>query len=70
MVMDKGDTRPHIAILKELHCKWAAGKKAWYYRTDNNSKPWFRNRRAWDLNTIRRAYGSRIVMAEEQEKIA
>jgi len=65
-----GNTRPHAPLLKELHCKYAPKKQAWYYRTDEKSRPWFKGRRAWDLNTIRRTYGSREIREEERKMVA
>jgi len=60
-----GNTRAHKETLKEMSFLWSAKKLAWYLKPD-----WYRkrNRKEYDLDTIRGMYGSKTFQHEEEEK--
>lgn len=60
-----GDTYPHRKHLKESGFKFAGRKKAWYF----HDMPFYRKRgkKAWSMDSIRNAYGSQLIEADEED---
>lgn len=62
-----GETWRYKRILKDLGCKWASKKGAWYWRpADEKSK----RRGSWPLDKIRAKYGSQAVNMKYREEVA
>lgn len=53
-----GNTKEYKEELKKLGCFWASQKKKWYYRPIKYKSL---NRRSWDMDSIRKKYGSSVV---------
>lgn len=53
-----GQTYSHKAELKAAGCRWSNGKKLWYWRHEEASRPWHRGTAS--MNEIRSKYGSTV----------
>lgn len=54
-----GDTKPIKETLKAHGLRYSKNKGAWYLNTTGYVK-WFKGRKAWSMNEIRSAYGSKV----------
>ena len=54
-----GDTKPIKETLKSHGLRYSKNKGAWYLNTTGYVK-WFKGRKAWSMNEIRSAYGSKV----------
>lgn len=62
-----GNTKVYKDIIKGLGFKWSQNKTAWYLPYNGYRK---RNRKQFDMNDIRKMYGSKEVETEPLDKIA
>lgn len=62
-----GQTMPVKNELKEAGFKWAAKKKMWYWRNDDNAAK--HNRKNIPMDEIRMAYGSEKVESTKTKKL-
>lgn len=60
-----GNTKAYKEQLKELSFKYSPKKQAWYKAPSDYKK---RNRKNYDMNTIRGMYGSTKINQKEQEE--
>ena len=56
-----GNTKDHRELLKELTFRYSSNKKMWYYQRDGKRK-W--HKKAWSIQEIRTAYGSKVYKEE------
>lgn len=58
-----GDTKAHKETLKEIGFRWSQNKLAWYLKPE-----WYRkrNRKTYDMDTIRGMFGSQVFHAEQE----
>lgn len=61
-----GDTKTYKDLLKELSFRYSANKQMWYYHKDGKRKF---HKKAWTMDQIRGAYGSKQ-FKEEREELA
>jgi len=59
-----GNTKPHEERLKEASFRWSSKKFRWYFRPEDY-KP--RPHKAWSMEKIKAAYGSKIIKDEQQK---
>ena len=62
-----GETFKHKAELKTAGCRWSNNKKSWYWRHEEESRPWHRGKSTMDQ--IRAKYGSQVFNAQGEESI-
>lgn len=61
-----GNTRPYAETLKAIGCRWSPKKVAWNWHT---AKDHSFGRGQWSLDSIRTAYGSTKIVADERKAI-
>ena len=62
-----GETFKHKAELKTAGCRWSNNKKSWYWRHEEEARPWHRGKATMDQ--IRAKYGSQVFNAQGEESI-
>ena len=63
-----GDTKGVRSQLKEAKFRWAPKKKAWYWRSPDEKKKFYRGRQTYSLQEIRYAYGSDSLSNDKKRK--
>ena len=58
-----GNTKEYRDLLKELGFKFSGNKKMWYYQNDGVRRY---HKKAWTIDEIRSAYGSRLYKDERE----
>ena len=56
-----GNTKEYREMLKELSFRYSANKQMWYYQRDTRKKY---HKKAWTIDEIRAAYGSKLYKDE------
>lgn len=62
-----GETYAHKDELKAAGCRWSSSKKMWYWRHEEDSRPWHRGKST--IAEIRMKYGSQVFNAAGEEAI-
>lgn len=62
--IDKRNTYPHRALLKELGFIWSKAKGKWYKKPDDYIA---RRHKTWTMEQIREIYGSQKIQKEKEE---
>lgn len=58
-----GNTKEHKELLKELGFRYSSNKQMWYYQREGKRK-W--HKKAWSIDEIRTAYGSKLYKGERE----
>ena len=53
-----GNTRENKDALKACGCRWSSSKKLWYWRHEEDARPWHRGNKT--MSQIRSKYGSQV----------
>jgi hypothetical protein len=62
-----GETYRYKKLLKEYGCKWAAKKRAWYWKPADDKR---KRRTNWTIEQIRETYGSKVVKQKDLQSLA
>lgn len=61
-----GNTRENKEALKAAGCRWSNNKKLWYWRHEEESRPWHRGKAT--ISEIRAKYGSQHITGRHYDR--